>query len=281
MRSRRQSMKANEKYSELYEQFKDLKKTEGYNLKNIKELYFPLWFCQQKIAVEKELEVDRFSRILLSFIGTTRKSHTEVCDFLGIDEDDFTLMQIYFLTKQGFLIEEFHNDNTYYVMSQEGKSFLDKDKKAKQIDEEEITYYYDGLQSVLTANLDSVYNVVQSHKFKNTNEEKIMIKHDDKPTFSKIKQENWDSFYQKLTSHKNFFFYSFLEKEIKTHKRHIPFLAFIYKNKDEEFDIDIRKYEKTVHDFKKHGYELEERLSKSVNKKQKKDEKFLKYFSVD
>lgn len=274
-------MKANEKYSELYNKFKDHKKTEGYNLKNIKELYFPLWFCRQKIAVEKELEVDRFSRVLLSFIGSKGKSHVEVCEFLGVDEDDFTLMQIYFLTKQGFLIEELYNDNTYYVMSQEGKSFLDKAQKAKQIDEEVISYYYDGLQSVLRANLDSVYNVVQSHKFKNTKEKEIMIKHDDKPTLSKIKQVDWNKFYQNLTSHENLFFYSFLEKQIETHKRHIPFLAFIYKNKDEEFDIDIRKYEKTVRDFKKHGYELEERLSKSVNKKQKKDEKFLKYFSAD
>src|SRR5690606_42131567 len=60
-----------------------------YELKNIFEIYLPFWFCRQNVVVEREIELDRFSKIILQTIQSGFTKHSEVCKFLGVEPDAF------------------------------------------------------------------------------------------------------------------------------------------------------------------------------------------------
>ena len=68
---------------------KDDHKTEGYNLKDIFEIDLPFWQCKQNLYVEKDVEIDRFSFIILELVNSGKNKYSEIYDFLGIDEDSF------------------------------------------------------------------------------------------------------------------------------------------------------------------------------------------------
>ena len=63
------SIKVEKRFQKIWEQYKDHHKTEGYELTHIFDIYLPFWQCKQNIVIEKEVELDRFSRIILELIN--------------------------------------------------------------------------------------------------------------------------------------------------------------------------------------------------------------------
>jgi len=284
----------------IYDLFKNHRKTEGYKLNNIYEVFFPFWFCKQKIVVEKDVELDRFSKIILELINTGITSHTEICGFLGIQEDDFVIMQFHYLLKNELIIEELGNDVTTYQLTHEGISFLKNKTKIQNMETVEFEYFYNDLSMEMLNIMDynylyndlskeyfnpenpidknisqnmkkrfSGYRVVQTHKLNNS--DKKQIPHNNKPSLNKIKQLDFASFFNKQK--KNMTFYDFESNNIEVHKRSILFLLLEYVNDENELEIDIRQFKSSVRDF--NGYKLEEKLSEEATKYLKKNDNFI------
>ncbi len=91
-----------QKFHREFTMFKDHRKPD-YELKNIFEIYLPFWFCRQNVVVEREIELDRFSKIILQTIQSGFTKHSEVCRFLGVEPDAFVTMQFHFLIKNNLL----------------------------------------------------------------------------------------------------------------------------------------------------------------------------------
>jgi len=276
------NIKTNEAFQKEWKEFKDDHSTEGYDLKYVFEIYLPFWQCKQNVIVEKDLALDRFSKILLEFISYYKKSsRSNICQFLGIEEDNFCTKQLNFLENNN-LIRDVGSDS--YEITHEGIEFLNNRKKPRTMETEEFDYmakekyyflendmtndFFDPLKPIdkqlsSTKKADfSGYKILQTHQEKK--QDWIYIKHNNNPTYRIIKEKRTDfsEFYNAMNPSKNF--YDFADNAFESHKRSICFLGFWYVNREKSDDrkIDIRQFKKSVNEFK--NYELERELSKTV-----------------
>jgi ribosomal protein L40E len=277
------NIKTDKRFQSEWNEFKD--SVEGYNLKYVFEIYLPFWQCKQNIIVEKDLEMDRFSKILLELISNDLSSHSNICQFLGIKEDNFCIMQLHFLIRNK-LIREIEPDG--YEITYEGLEFLKNRKKPKTMETEEFDYmakekysflendmtndFFDPLKPIDKQLSDgkksefSGYKIWQTHKINDDKKEqgKVYIKHNNNPTYRKVesKRNDFSEFFNTLNPNK--IFYDFADNEFESHKRSICFLGFWYENeeKPEDIKIEIRQFKESVEKFEK--CELEEELSKKV-----------------
>lgn len=284
MANKNSNNKVDKRFQQVWERFKDHRKTEDFNLVSIFDIYLPFWQCKQNIVVEKEMELDRFSRIILELINSKISSHTEICAFLGIDEDSFVTIQFHFLLKNDLIRE---NQIGVYEITHEGLSFLQNKTKLKNIETVEFEYYItekmDYLRNDLTQDffdpnfpIDkevsvgkksnfSGYIVMQTHQIQKSETAKE-IPHKQKPTFRFIsaQRNNFASFFNKQFKDKNF--YDFADSDIEAHKRSICFYGLLYENETnkEERILEIRQSQKSVKKFI--NSELEQTLTDKATK---------------
>ena len=266
--------------------FKDNYKPD-FELKNIFEIYLPFWFCRQNVVVEKGIELDRFSKIILQTIQSGFTKHSKICKFLGVETNSFVTMQFHFLIKHGLLNETPISNDTQYEITYEGLSFLERKKKITVVETVEFEYFYNDLtiefldkhrfdflvndltkdlvdtsKPLDTKNISerkqkkfSGYKVLERHRLpENINE----IPHRNRPyNLNKVEFAN---FFNK--QYKEASFYDYESNNIETHKRSICFLAFEYEDKTGVKKYDIRHFKKTVIKFDK--YEIEENLTKQA-----------------
>jgi len=285
------------RFQNVWDLFKGDYSTEGYELGYVFEVYLPFWQVKQNVFVERVMEDDRFTRILLQLIDNGINMHSDICSFLGIDEDCFCLMQLDFLRKKGFIKGEMEEG---YRITHEGVSFLENNTKLTMLEETEFEFYmietekttylrndltgkfFDPsrpLDSGLSSgkkNKFSGYNVLETHRIQEELKDKAQVKHGDRPTRGKLAKSmiEFAEFFN--NRHKDMTFYDFADSEVESHKRTVCFLAFLYYNKDnlEDFKIDIRRSENSVLKFDDE-YELERIMRKQVQ------EYVLKYVEFD
>lgn len=275
----------NQGFQEVFNKFKNHHETKGYELKNIFDIYLPFWQCKQDIVIEKAIELDRFSRIILQLINQHFSNHFEICNFLGIDANGFVTTQFHFLLKNG-LIREIKTDE--YEITFEGLNFLKNKSQIKNTETIDFEYFVTERMQYLKNDLTqtffnpnepidkkhlskekmetfSGYQIMQSnliHKSEYSKE----IKHDDKnkPRFSSINAQRNDFSEFFNNQYKGKHFYDFAEQKLEVHKRNICFLALLFINENGDKKVEIRQSKKSVNTFR--GFELEEILSKYVEK---------------
>lgn len=275
-----------QKFHKQYELYKDNHQPD-YDLTLIFEIYLPFWECHQKVVVEKEVPLDRFSKIILQAIKNGLATHSEICGFLGVDDHSFVTCQFHYLIKNGLIEEATEGNEVQYEITYEGISFLEKRKKITSIETVEFKYFYNDLTqdfldthkfnqhtsdsenelSGMNEESDfshhsrgkikrfSGYQVLQT---KNLTSEVIKVEHKNKPY--NLNRIEFAKFFNQ--QHKNGSFYDFESGEKIMHKRSICFLAFEYEDESGVKIYEIRHSKKTVKSFDRH--ELEELLSKKV-----------------
>jgi predicted transcriptional regulator len=255
-----------QKFHSEFQKFKD--NHIDFELKNIFEIFLPFWFCRQNVVVEKEIELDRFSKIIFQTIQSGFTKHSEICKFLGVEPDAFVTMQFHFLIKNGLLIETLIGNDTQYEITFEGLAFLERKKKITAVETVEFEYFYNDLtkdfvdtsKPLDTKNISeekskkfSGYQVLQTNLLPPN---RFEILHKNKPyNLNKVEFAN---FFNKQQADKSF--YDFESNNIETHKRSICFLAFEYEDKTGVKKYDIRHFKKTVNEFDRH--EIEETLTR-------------------
>ncbi len=285
--------KHKEKFHREFTMFKDNRKPD-FELKSIFEIYLPFWFCRQNVVVEREIELDRFSKIILQSIQSGFTKHSEICQFLGVEINSFVIAQFHFLIKNGLLTETSVSNDTVYEITFEGLSFLDRKKKVTAVETIEFEYFYNELtlefldkhrfdflindltkDFVDTSKPLDTKNISEGKKkkfsgyiVKNRKDlEKngvflksgvVEIKHNNKPyNLNKVEFAN---FFNK--QHQDKSFYDFETNDIETHKRSICFLAFEYTDQTGTNIYEIRHFKKTVNDFTTN--EIEDSLTKQT-----------------
>lgn len=272
----------NKNIQKIWTDYKDHHATEGYQLKNVVDVYLPFWECKQNIVIEKEIELDRFSRIILEFIQNGVSKHREICAFLGIEEDSFVNVQFHFLIKNDMIRE---TEMGEYEITHEGVAFLQNKVKVKNIETIEFEYFVtdkvDYLKNDLTQEffdpklpIDihlsvgkkrefSGYIVMQTHQIQKSKDAKV-IPHHQKPVYRHISENRNDfsNFLNKQFKDKNF--YDFADQSIEVHKRSICFygLFFEKRNAPNEGFWEIRHSPKSIKSFK--NCDLEEKLTEKV-----------------
>jgi len=284
MSNKNSNSKVDKRFQQVWEPFKDHHKTEGFKLVSIFDIYLPFWQCKQNVVIEKEMELDRFSRIILELVNNKIKSHNEICAFLGIDEDSFVTVQFHFLLKNDLIRE---TQIGTYEITHEGLSFLQNKTKLKNIETVEFEYYItekmDYLKNDLTQDffdpnfpIDtqvsagrksnfSGYTVMQTHQVQKSEIAKE-ISHKQKPTFRFVSEQrnNFTSFFNKQFKDKNF--YDFADSDLEAHKRSICFYGLLFENENnrDERIIEIRQSQKSVKNFI--NSELEQALTNKATK---------------
>jgi predicted transcriptional regulator len=292
MANKNSNSKVDKRFQQVWERFKDHNKTEGFKLVSIFDIYLPFWQCKQNVVIEKEMELDRFSRIILELVYNKINSHAKICAFLGIDEDSFVTVQFHFLLKNDLIRE---TQIGFYEITHEGLSFLQNKTKLKNIETVEFEYYItekmDYLKNDLTQDffdpnfpIDtqvsegrrsnfSGYAVMQTNQVQKSEISKE-IPHKQKPTFRFVSEQrnNFTSFYNKQFKDKNF--YDFADSDLEAHKRSICFYGLLYENENnrDKRILEIRQSQKSVKNFI--NSELEQVLTIKATKYLKENEDF-------
>ena len=141
-------------FDEIYRLYTDSYKTQGYFLDEVFDIYLPFWRCKQKVFIEKEIELDRFSRILLTLIKEGLNKHEELSSFLGIEKDSFVNMQFHYLLKQNFIREI---KQGIYEITNEGIDSLENRNHKKNIEPYEFEYYYAEKSLFFKHDLDNLF----------------------------------------------------------------------------------------------------------------------------
>ena len=276
----------NPKFQSLYNGYKH-NHNPDFVLKNIFEIYLPFWFCKTSVVVERDLELDRFSKIILQLIQVGTKKHSKICSFLGIDTNSFVTTQFHFLLTHGMISEVLLPDDSEYSLTHQGIAFLEKKTKLKNLEIIEFEYFVNDLtlEYLNKQKIDFHYNDL-SKEFVNTNsmldgeklskgkqatfsgfkvletrrlpENSTKVPHKNRPY--NINKVDFANFFNK--QFKSSSFYDLEDNEIETHKRSICFLALEYEDATGTKRFDIRHYKKTVNVFADHT--IEETLSKKA-----------------
>ncbi len=260
----------------IWELYKDEYSTEGFQLENIFEIDLPFWKCKQKVAFETEREIDRFSMVILKLVDNGITEYSKICSFLGIDSNSFLNMQFNFLIKNELLKE----NGESYEITFEGRKFMEKKHKIKQIGIEDLEFYINDLSGEFFDPSKPIdrdwssdktkkfpgYDLIQSNQRKISNEI-VDIQHSDKPSYSDLTEarSEFAIFYHTRFPEKTF--YDFVNSDFKAYQRHIRFMILRFRNKEQQDEViyDIRQYHKTIKKFT--GKLLkEESLSKLINK---------------
>ncbi|MGB1205493.1 MAG: hypothetical protein ACPG5B_07605 [Chitinophagales bacterium] len=274
--------KKNQSFQDLWKKFESHHKTEGYQLKNVFDIYLPFWQCKQNVVIEKEVELDRLSRIILELIDNDISKHSAICDFLGIDEDNFVTMQFHFLLKND-LIREIENDA--YEITRKGIDFLQNKTKIKNIETIEFEYFVTENMRYLKNDLTqdffdprfpidkglskkrqrdfSGYDIMQSHKIHKSETAKE-IRHRNKPTYRQVndRRNDFSNFFNEKFKDKSF--YDFADSNLEAHKRNICFYGLLFENEENEEEqfLEIRHSSESVKTFR--NEEIEKKLGEKA-----------------
>lgn len=264
------------KHQKVFNTFRDDKKTNGFELKQIHEIYLPFYECTQSIVAEKTVAIDRLSNIILSTIKAGIITHSEICAFLGVKEDDFVTMQFHYLLKNDLITETING----YQITRIGINFLNKNHNLQQVELVDFKYYYNAITQTYFNPLQLIdtnrktkfsgYKMLQTHRLSNM----LKIEHTNRPTFNSIMQTDFAALFNK--EHTNSAFYDFENQDIEIHRRSIVFLCLEYVSVDNQKEFEIRQFKNSVE--KSNGYILEETLTKAVNKYLKQN---LDFFTQD
>jgi hypothetical protein len=258
-------------------------RTENFFLAEILEIDLPFWECKQNVIVEKDVEVDRFSHILLELIDSGINTYSEIFNFLGIEEDCFVNIQFHYLLKNRFIKETV---NETLEVTLDGKNFMNKKSKAKKTETEEFEFlmldrfdfikndmnneFFDPSKPIDKAsegksNAFSGYKLTQTHKKEKTEKDVLAIKHQNIPSYGALasKRSDFSIFFNSQFKEKTF--YDFADNKLRQHRRNIRFLALIFISDINSYDIriDIRQFNSSVKKFDR-KFALEEKLSKIV-----------------
>ena len=252
-----------QKHQKVFNTFKSDKKTKGFELVKIHEIYLPFYECKQAIVAEKTVAIDRFSNIILSTIKAGITTHTEICNFLGIKEDDFVIVQFHYLLKNGLITETKEG----YQITGIGTNFLNKKHNLQQVEVIDFKYYFNEITQTYFNPLQLIdnnkrmkfsgYKMLQTHKLNNT----LKIEHKNRPTFNNIKQTEFAALFNK--EHANMSFYDFENQDIEIHRRSIAFLCLEYVSTDSQKEYEIRQFKNSVE--KSNGNMLEKTVTKTMN----------------
>lgn len=252
-----------QKHQKVFNTFKNDKKTEDFELKQIHEIYLPFYECKQSIVAEKTVTLDRFTNVILSAIKAGITTHTEICAFLGVKADDFVTMQFHYLLKNDLIVEQ----KEAYTITRNGVNFLNKKHNIKQLEVVDYKYYFNDITQTYFNPLQRIdtnvkkkfsgYRMLQTHKLVNA----LKVDHKNRPTFNKIKQTEFAALFNK--EYANMSFYDFENQEIESHRRSIALLCLEYVSADNQKEYEIRQYDKSVE--KNNGYMLEKTLTKAMN----------------
>ena len=270
------------RFQKVGNKFKDHHRTEGYYLEEVFDIYLPFWECVQNVVIEKDMEMDRFSRIILDLVNSGYVSHNEICGFLGVKDDSFVCIQFHYLLKND-LIRERPGQN--YEITYEGLSFLDNTSQSRNMGNMNFEYfmtekmYYlknDMTRDFFDADLPidtelskgkmkefSGYKMMQTDRIKKEKSAKTIEHNKLKPNFRSVasKRSDFAAFFNSRFHNKNF--YDFGEPELRAHKRNICFTGLLYLDDDGNKLMDIRQSEKSVKGFRG-NYERENLLSDYV-----------------
>ncbi|HRG59343.1 MAG TPA: hypothetical protein PK323_10330 [Bacteroidia bacterium] len=258
-------------FQKEFEMFKN--HLENAKLHDIFEIYLPYWHCKQSIVIDKSVELDRFSIIILQTIESGLIKQTEICKFLGIETDSFVMMQFHYLIKNELIIVDETLSEVTYNITRDGFLYLKRKKKITMTEMVNFTYCYndltqkffkencslnnekDELKDLKNSTHTSKFKIKETHK---TEHDIFKIPHAKKPY--NIKNVELAEYFNQQNTDK--VFYDVVNKEKEMHKRSICYLAFEYIDENNELIYEIRHFKKTVNNFEK--YELEEELSKKV-----------------
>lgn len=191
---------------------------------------------------------------LLDTIQTGLNEKSVLCSFLGIEEDDFIVDELYLLIKEGLV--DLDDDNNYRLTTK-GQLFLENQKFIPETSNEKFTFYVDGLTREITTN-----DVSKTHS-----ENKLKSLVDVNHSFI---QDNWLDINSKFSKSNQ------EEKEIielSNYKRSIikspraiyeKIYALIYYPKEETGKkIQIKAYSKSLNLLKKTTNSLNEQFSEN------------------
>lgn len=265
-------------YKEVWDLYAEKYIEKDYILKEVLEVYWPVWKCQQSIVLNTNTSLDGFSQVILQTIEAGCSSHVDICAFLGIGEDSFVLGQFHYLLKQDWARM---SGNTYWL-TPKGKDLLEHNTKVEQlktIDFEFYTLESTALKNAATnlhffdskkpinkdwskakQNTFKGYRIYQNNRLNKNTSAQIMRHHQNQvPSLIRLKEQRNDfaAFVQQCTGKT---FYDFGNVESTCHSHSLCFLALSYQKKGDPKSIrtDIRQSPKSVLSFS--GFELEEKL---------------------
>ena len=270
---------AKQKFHKEYKMFKDNHKPDR-ELVDIFEIFLPFWICKQNVIVETNIEIDRFSKIILQTIQAGFILHSDICKFLGVDIDSFVTIQFHFLIKNGLLNYIQLNGDIQYEITFDGLSFLENKKKIPNIETIDFEYVYSELtleflekqrfEVVVTDLSKDIVDISKPFDKKNISEGKRKmfsgyrllnthllptnrneIPHKNRPY--NLNRVEFANFFNKQFADKSF--YDFESNNIETHKRSICFLALVFQDKSENKMYEIRHCKKTVNEFERNDKE--------------------------
>jgi hypothetical protein len=263
-----------QKVQELYQE-EHLDK--GYELTEVKEIYFPIWKCKQAITTQKKTPLDGFSRVILQTIEAGHSKHEAICAFLGIEVDSFVLGQFHYLLKEDCIRL---NSALIYSLTPKGKALLDKEANVQQLKTMDFEYYTiepskpkKGSTSLqffnpkwpLNTNLSAAkkkkfkgYRIFQNNRLEQNTAVQIMPHHQNQsPNLNSLKAQRNDfaAFFKEVT---NDTFYDFGTTTLKCHPHSLCFLRLMYQKKEDAkaFLVEIRQFSGSVLEFD--GFVLEE-----------------------
>jgi hypothetical protein len=287
--------------TQMMERFKCVPSLYKHELLCLFDIYLPFWQVIQDVYFETEMEMSKFTKILLELIKNGIKSHSDICSFLGIEEDDFCVMQLRFMeeicgfiwkiekgcyeiTPNGWLFLENKTKKQLKAMGKDEFEFMMTGKEGKTYHENDMTEdFFDPKRpfdekkySEEKNNKFSGYKIMAWPKDKEDLERKNIIEHENQPTRDKLveRQSDFAIFYKRHQDKKDNddkikTFYDFGRRKPYTDKKYICFLACLYVNKDNMGDLEIRIHQSadSVKKFNREWeYELEETLSNQVTK---------------
>jgi hypothetical protein len=271
-------------FQRIWTKFRDYHQTSDFQLMEVFDIYLPFWKCEQNVVIEMDIDLNRFSRVILELIQINVDTHEDLCKFLGVEVDSFVLMQFHFLLKNGLITELIQGQ---YEITHEGLSFLENKSKIRNIDSVDFEYFVTERMAYLKNDLTqeffdphlpidqqlskgkikafSGYNLVQTHRLTQPKDAKAIPHKKQKPSFQTIvKQRNdFSKFFNSQFQDKNF--YDFGEPELRAYRRSICFIGLLYEDESGHQQLDIRQSKKSVKSFDG-AYYLERLLSQRATK---------------
>lgn len=229
---------------------------EEYLLNDIIELAYPKIQTTIDVLVSsKPSDVLQDLHIfLLDVIKTGLNDKSVLCSFLGIEDDDFVIDELYLLIKEGLVDLD---DDSNYRLTTKGLLFLEEQKFIPETSNEKFTFYVDGLTQEITTNA-----IIKTHS-QNKLQSLVNVNHS-------FIQENWLDINSKFSKSNE------EEKEIielSNYKRSIVnqpmaiyekiYVLIYYPVEETGKKIQIKAYSKTLSLLKNTTTSLNEQFSKN------------------
>lgn len=220
--------------SHIREIYKDLYALEGYQLVEISPVQIVFFRGKKGIYVEKAMDCDRLSSILLRLIQLGMDEEKVILEYLGMEPDDFPRIHFRYLLNQGLIADV---DGKMYI-TQLGRDFLQSNSTPRQIERIDFEFYmtywpsldkleYVSLQEPIDRDLDRLQGF-SGYALSRSAESVKAIPHEANLSPSRIMQD-----FQRLIEHfhaqnPTSSFYDTTHQLPKVEKYHIHFYALYY-----------------------------------------------------